>query len=315
MEKQEKVLVTGGAGFIGSHLVDTLLKRGYDVHILDDLSTGRVENIPAGAVFHKMDIRDKNVGDLFVDERFTSVFHCAAQMNVRRSVVDPLFDARINIVGMLNLLEASRTTGVSHFIFSSSGGAIYGDPVRIPQDEQHPLEPLSPYGVAKLSGEHYLRYYRTWHDMAGISLRYANVYGPRQNPHGEAGVVAIFAEHMLAGRTCAINGDGNQTRDYVFVSDVVEANLLAMHRPQNGAFNIGTGEETSVNALFRLLTPLFDNRAEPPVYGPARVGEQRRSVLSINLAAKKLGWRPRIPLEEGLRLTADWIRSHATTNT
>lgn len=302
-----KALVTGGAGFIGSHVADALVERGLKVHVLDDLSSGAQENVPPRAVLHEMDVRDPAVHDLFQRERYDLLVHHAAQMDVRRSVADPMFDADVNLRGLLNLMEAGRTSGLQKVIFASTGGAIYGEPAYVPQDEEHPLRPLSPYGVTKLASEKYLYYYRHVYDIPFVALRYGNVYGPRQNPHGEAGVVAIFSSMLLKGERPVINGDGEQTRDYVFVTDVAAANLAALDTKHAGVFNVGTGLETSVNRLFmRLRDELAPDVEE--VHGPGKAGEQRRSVLSFERARNLLGWQPSVNVKDGLRMTAAWFR-------
>lgn len=301
------ILVTGGAGFIGSHIVDALLTAGHTVHILDDLSGGRRENVPSGAVLHEMDIRSAGVSELWSKHRFEVMFHLAAQMDVRRSVADPSYDADVNVRGFLNLMEAGRANGLRKVVFSSTGGAIYGEPEQVPQDEQHSLNPLSPYGITKLCTEKYLFFYEQTHGIEWVALRYGNVYGPRQNPHGEAGVVAIFAERMLAGQQPVINGDGLQTRDYVFVNDVVAANLKALDHEGSGIFNVGTSVETDVNTLFRILRDALAPDM-PEEHGDGKPGEQKRSVLSFARSAAVLGWEPTVSVSEGLRRTAFWFR-------
>ncbi|MEQ9103597.1 MAG: NAD-dependent epimerase/dehydratase family protein [Rhodothermales bacterium] len=301
------ILVTGGAGFIGSHVAEALLGRGHDVHILDDLSGGKRENVPSGATFHEMDIRSADVQDLWNTHRFSVMYHLAAQMDVRKSVADPRFDADVNIGGFLNLMEAGRQNGLKKVVFSSTGGAIYGEPDHVPQDESHALQPLSPYGITKLCTEKYLYFYQQTYGVDFVALRYGNVYGPRQNPHGEAGVVAIFAERMLDGVQPIINGDGGQTRDYVHVFDVVRANLAALEHAGSGIFNIGTAVETDVNALFRIIRDTVAPDMEEQ-HGPAKPGEQLRSVLSWALAHQELGWRPEISVEAGMKATAEWFR-------
>lgn len=301
-----KILVTGGAGFIGSHLSDALLSAGHHVHVLDNLEGGRRENVPQGVPFHERDVRSEAAAALMRDERFEVLVHAAAQMDVRRSVADPKYDADVNVMGFLNLMEAGKEAGLRKVLFSSTGGAIYGEPDYTPQDEQHPLRPLSPYGITKLVTERYLYYYEQQYGIDSVALRYANVYGPRQNPHGEAGVVAIFAERLLSGRPCTIYGDGLQTRDYVFVGDVVRANLAALGYPGSGIFNVGTGCETSVVRLFELLRDAANPEAEVH-HAEAKPGEQRRSVLSYRLASEALGWQPTVALEDGLRQTVGWF--------
>ncbi|MGB9773880.1 MAG: NAD-dependent epimerase/dehydratase family protein [Bacteroidota bacterium] len=300
-----KILVTGGAGFIGSHVVDAYIAAGHEVCVVDDLSTGSRKNLNLKARFYKLDIRrSEELQNVFAREKFDVVNHHAAQMNVRKSVEDPRFDASVNILGGLNILECCRLYGVKKVIFASTGGAIYGEQDYFPADEEHPMRPLSPYGVAKLAFEKYLFYYHQVHGLEYVSLRYANVYGPRQNPHGEAGVVAIFTRKMLAGEQPVINGDGTQTRDYVYVGDVVRANELALAYDRSAVFNVGTGIETDVNQLFRKLSFLTNARVRE-VHGPAKAGEQLRSVLSWGKIHKELGWSPGITLDEGLRLTVD----------
>jgi UDP-glucose 4-epimerase len=254
-----------------------------------------------------MDIRDEGVGDIFAKENIEVVNHHAAQMDVRKSVEDPRFDADVNIGGTLNLLEQCKQHGVRRFIFASTGGAIYGEQDTFPADEGHPERPLSPYGISKLACEKYLFYYKEIHGLESVVLRYANVYGPRQNPHGEAGVVAIFTERMLGGEEPLINGDGGQTRDYVYVGDVVEANGLALTTRENGTFNIGTSLETDVNTLFRRLVTLTEAKCSEK-HGPAMEGEQRRSVIDWRRAEAALGWRPKVPLEQGLAETVRYFK-------
>jgi UDP-glucose 4-epimerase len=306
-EKMPKVLVTGGAGFIASHIADRYISEGYDVVIVDDLSSGRIANINPRAVFHKMDIREKGISSVFEKERPDIVNHHAAQMDVRRSVSDPLFDADVNIIGMLNLLENSIKYDVRKFIFASSGGAVYGEQEAFPAPESHPTNPISPYGISKLAGEKYLFYYKEVHGLDYAALRYSNVYGPRQNPHGEAGVVAIFTTKLLKGEQPIINGDGKQTRDYVYVKDVVEANWQATISNFCGPVNIGTGLETDVNELFGKLVELTGSNARE-VHGPVKAGEQRRSVIDNRKAADLLGWRPKVTLKEGLRETVRFFK-------
>jgi UDP-glucose 4-epimerase len=305
-----KVLVTGGAGFIGSHVADALLAEGHTVHVLDNLVNGYREQVPSGVRLHVLDIGDHAVRDLFVEHRFDVLVHLAAQIDVRRSVSDPAFDARVNVLGLLNLLEAGRAAGLQRVVFSSSGGALYGEPVRVPQNETHPERPQSPYGVSKLVSERYLAYYSDIHGLTTVSLRYANVYGPRQTPEGDAGVIAVFTEQMLAGRTVTIYGDGLQTRDYVYVGDVVRANQLALQLPTSGAYNIGTGIETSVIELYHALASALG--VDPGfALAPARTGEVTRSVLDASQAALAMGWRPELRLADGLTHTIAWFKSRA----
>ena len=302
------ILVTGGAGFIGSHVADALLDEGHEVHVLDDLSTGRRWKVPEAAPLFEHDIRSDGAAALLAEHQYDCLVHHAAQMNVRKSVEDPSFDADVNIRGLLNLMETGLDHGLQKVIFASTGGAIYGEPEYTPQDEDHPLRPLSPYGVAKLASEKYLHYYQTQYDLDAVSLRYANIYGPRQNPHGEAGVVAIFTKEMLGGGQPVINGPGEQTRDYAYVGDVVRANLAALAYDGSGVFNVGTGRETSVNELFRLLRAETGADVEE-THGPAKPGEQQRSVLGYENAERDLGWTPQVPVEDGLARTVDWFRT------
>ena len=303
-----RVLVTGGAGFIGSHVVDAYVAAGHDVIVVDDCSTGKQKNRNPRARFIQADIQDPAVRRLIVKEQIEVLNHHAAQMDVRRSVADPLFDARINLLGLLNILEGAREAGVKKVIFASSGGTVYGEQEAFPASEEHPTRPISPYGVSKRAGEHYLYFYSVEYGIPYIALRYANVYGPRQDPHGEAGVVAIFTLRLLSGAQPLINGDGKQTRDYVFVRDVVQANLAALQVAYTGPLNIGTGIEIDVNQLFVQLRALT-NPSVPEVHGPAKSGEQRRSVLSWQRAAEVLGWRPETSLGDGLRQTVEYFRT------
>ncbi|MFH0989598.1 MAG: NAD-dependent epimerase/dehydratase family protein [bacterium] len=301
------ILVTGGAGFIASHVADAFIAEGHRVVIVDDLSMGRRENINAKAKFYHLDIQSPDVEGVFRDESIDVVCHHAAQMDVRKSVADPKFDASVNILGMLNLLELGRKHGLKKVIFSSTGGAIYGEQDYFPADEEHPVRPLSPYGITKLATEKYLFYYKAVYDIDHVILRYANIYGPRQNPHGEAGVVAIFAKKLFQGEQPIINGEGKQTRDYVFVGDVVKANLCALSYSTSDIFNIGTGIETDVNALFRHIRGFIGSNYEE-LHGPAKAGEQLRSVISSAKAKALLGWQPTVKLDEGLRITVDSFR-------
>jgi len=305
------ILLTGGAGFIGSHIADAYLAGGHRVTILDNLSTGRRSNVPDGAVIVEADIRDQDaVRRVFAASHFDLVNHHAAQMDVRKSVADPIYDASVNILGVLTLLQECVRTGVKRVVFASSGGAVYGEQESFPAEESHPTRPISPYGVAKLTTEQYLFYYHAVFGLNAACLRYANVFGPRQNPEGEAGVVAIFTRKLLAGQKPVINGDGKQTRDYVFVSDVVRANMLVSERTGFQVFNIGTGRETDVNQIFHGIRQAVGS-ACPEVHGDAKKGEQRRSVLSYALIQKTLGWQPTVMLEEGLSRTVKFFREEA----
>ena len=302
-----KIVVTGGAGFIASHIVDAYIQLGHEVYVIDDLSTGQRRNLNPSAKIYTVDIAGPEAGKLIAEIKPDVLNHHAAQMDVRRSVADPTFDARINIIGFINLLEASKDAGVKRVIFSSSGGAVYGDREPIPASEEHETLPLSPYGVSKLTGELYLGYYHMAFGLPYVALRYANVYGPRQSTLGEAGVVAIFIAQLLAGKSPVINGDGKQTRDYVFVGDVVRANVAALDTNYTGAVNIGTGRETDVVTICESLREGVGSPVKA-IHGPAKLGEQRRSCLVTSLAQKVLGWSPQVGLKEGLEQTIAYYR-------
>lgn len=299
----KKVCVTGAAGFIGSHLAEAFLAEGCEVLAIDDLSSGKRENVPPRAELHVLDIRSAAAAEALENSGCELLVHQAAQMDVRRSVADPANDADVNVVGSLRLFEAARKGGVRQVLFASTGGAIYGEQDVFPAGEEHPLRPLSPYGVSKLAVERYLYFYAVTYGLDVACLRYANVYGERQNPHGEAGVVAIFLERLLKGETPRINGDGLQTRDYVHVSDVVRANLAAAGRPGFHTYNVGTGVETDVVQLFRGLAAALGIEASAE-HGPAKPGEQRRSVIDPAKARRELGLPAALPLAEGFARTA-----------
>ena len=305
-----KILITGGAGFIGSHLVDRLIKQNHKVVVVDNLSTGKKKNLNPKAKFYKIDIRSPKVSQIFERERPKIVFHFAAQIDLRKSIEDPIRDAKINILGSLNLLENCKRFGVKRFIFASTGGAIYGDAHIIPTPEDYPEFPLSPYGIEKLAIDKYLNYYHKVFGLPFISLRLANVYGPRQNSKGEAGVVAIFCDKMLEGKQPIINGNGKQTRDFVYVDDVVEASILAMESKKSGIYNIGTGKETDINTIFRKLKKLTASNCKK-VHGPAKPGEQKRSCLDYSKAKRELGWRPEYSVERGLEEVVRWFQKHS----
>ena len=307
MAEAKKVIVTGGAGFIGSHLVDRLLAEGHQVVVMDNLSTGKLRNLNPAATFHHSDITHQLVNDVFHREQPDIVFHLAAQVSVTESTKDPINDAAINVTGTLRLLEASRHYGVEKFIYSSTGGALYGDPAVNPCAETTPIQPMSPYGLSKHLGEQYVELYQRLYHLNYSILRYGNVYGPRQDPRGEAGVIAIFAQAMLEGRQPQIFGGGDQERDFVFVADVVQANLHAMHRGDREAINIGTGESTSVNYIYEALQGIIEYRWEAEKR-PQRPGEIYRISLECSKAARLLGWSPQIDLEEGLRQTVEFFR-------
>ena len=302
-----RVLVTGGAGFIGSHLVDRLVQEGHEIIIVDNLITGKRRNINRAARFYKLDVQSWRLERVFRNERPNVVMHLAAQMDVRKSVEDPMFDAQVNILGTLNVLQQAVKHGVRKVVFSSSGGAIYGEQETYPASELHVTRPLSPYGLSKLCGEQYLSYYQRISGLQVVSLRYGNVYGPRQDPEGEAGVVAIFIQKMLNHEQAVINGNGRQTRDFVFVDDVVEANLAVMGPETQGTYNVGTGVETSVNDLFRILTQHAGSTCKE-VHGPAKKGEQARSVIDSSKLRQELSWEPRTDLSEGLKKTVEYFR-------
>ena len=301
------VVVTGGAGFIGSNIADAYLARGWRVTIIDNLITGKPRNVDPRADFHQLDIRDQAAADLIRELKPDVLNHHAAQMDVRKSVDDPAADADVNVIGTLRLLEAAMDAAVKRVIFASTGGAIYGEPVEVPQTESHPLNPLSPYGCAKLAVERYLNYYRVVRGLSSVALRYANVYGPRQNAHGEAGVVAIFAAKLLDKQQATINGSGKQTRDFVYVDDVVAANLAASDAEWQGEYNVGTGVETTINELYDSLASIA-GVTTPAVHAPAKEGEQLRSVLDGSRLRTLANLPERKPFAEGLKETFEWFR-------
>jgi UDP-glucose 4-epimerase len=302
-----KVLVTGGAGFIASHVVDLLLEAGHEVIIVDDLSTGRRANINPAARFVELDIRDSRLLDVFVRERPDVVNHHAAQMDVRRSVADPAFDASVNVLGSLNVIECAKTAGTRKIVYISTGGAVYGEPEYLPCDEQHPINPICPYGASKHTVEHYLFMYHAHYGLQYAVLRYPNVYGPRQDPRGEAGVVAIFAGQMLRGEPVVINGDGEQQRDFVYVEDCARANLLAMQDGRTGIYNLGTGRGTSVNEIYGAVKALTGYPADAN-HGPDKTGETRAIYIDARRAHRELGWEPTVSLMDGLKRTVNHLR-------
>lgn len=309
-----KILVTGGAGFIGSHVVDLFVSQGYEVVIVDDLSTGRSSNLNPAAKFYQVDIRDPKLRDVFEAERPDYISHHAAQMDVRRSVAQPLFDAHVNILGSINMIECAKEFGVKHFVYISTGGAVYGEPVKLPCDESHPIDPICQYGASKHTVEHYLYMYHVNYGLNYTVLRYPNVFGPRQDPHGEAGVVAIFTGKMLDQEPVTINGDGEQTRDFVYVGDCARANLLAItvdHK--SGIYNLGWGLPTSINQIFETLAKVtdFPHAAQ---YGAAKVGETRHIYLDASKAKQELGWAPTFTLEEGLQETVNYFKTVERVN-
>lgn len=304
-----KILVTGGAGFIASQIADAFIEEGHQIVILDDLSTGYEKNINPKAKFVKANICDKSLDKLFETEKFDVVNHHAAQMDVRRSVKDPEFDATTNILGTINLLQNCVKFGVKKFMFASTGGAVYGEQDYFPADEKHNQQPKSPYGISKLAVEKYLYFYKSEHNLNYTILRYANIYGPRQNPFGEAGVVAIFSTKLLKGEQPIINGHGKQTRDYVFVGDVVKANLLGLKDEESDVYNIGTGIETDVNQLFNYINDITKANKEEK-HGPTASGEQLRSVITSDKLFNKFGWRPSTKFEDGLKTTVEFFKNN-----
>ena len=314
----KRVLVTGGAGFIGSHICEHFLERGWTVEIVDDLSSGKRENVPSGPTLHVLDIRSADAARVVREGAFDVIVHLAGQLDVRKSVADPVFDAGVNVIGTLNLIEAVRRSPRAkecRVVFSSTGGALYGEFVTPPNEETVPKDPESPYAISKLSAEYYLAYYGRVHGMNAVALRFGNVYGPRQDPHGEAGVVAIFCGRILEGRPLTIFGDGRQTRDYVNVRDVAAATFAAaskalppIERLDSRAFNIGTGVGTAVTELANILLQVSDSRV-PIEFAPPRPGEQQHSVLNVTKAAESLGWNPSVTINEGLKASFDWFAS------
>ncbi|MFH1620623.1 MAG: NAD-dependent epimerase/dehydratase family protein [Patescibacteria group bacterium] len=304
---QKLAIITGGAGFIGSHLVDALIAKKWKVEIIDNLSSGRRENVNPKAKLHVMDIREPEAAKLILKLKPHAVFHLAAQVSVPESIKDPVYDAEVNIHATLRLLEASSVVHVTHFIFAGTGGALSSEKTKLPTDEEHAIRPESPYGIAKFTSEMYGDFYRHVRGLPFVSFRFANVYGPRQTPKGEACVVAVFIKRMLKGEPVRINGSGKQTRDYIFVDDVVRAMLFGLTHPEvEGPFNVGTGHETDVWTLFRKLSKIagYD---EKPLAGPADVGAPFRSVLDSKKANQKLGWKPKVSLDQGLKKTVEWL--------
>lgn len=312
MTTAKTALVTGGAGFIGSHLVDRLLSEGYKVVIVDDLSTGKLKNLNPSATFHHTDITHPSIQEVFNRSQPDLVFHLAAQVSVTNSTKDPFKDAQSNVIGTLRLLEASRHSGIEKFIFSSTGGALYGEPEVNPCPEGASIAPLSAYGLSKHLAEQYLEFYHRQYHLNCTTLRYSNVYGPRQDPHGEAGVIAIFTQAMLEGKQPQIFGSGDQERDFVYVGDVVEANILAIHRGDGQTLNVGTGEGTSVNRIFKLLQDIIPYRWDAE-HRPQRPGEVNKISLECSKAARDLGWSPRVGLESGLQQTVEHFRKSVRT--
>lgn len=301
------ILVTGGAGFIGSNIVDAYISKGHNVVIIDNMSTGVKDYINPKAKFYEIDVCDTGISKVFEENKIDLINHHAAQIDLRKSVDDPAFDINVNIAGSVNLLQNAIKSGVKKFIFASTGGAIYGEHDYFPADEEHPTRPYAPYGINKMCVEKYLYYYNHVYGLDYVVLRYANVYGPRQNPHGECGVIAIFTDKILNGQQPVINGPGDQTRDYVFVNDVVNANVLALDAKGPVIYNVATTKETDVNYIFNRINRFAGTNFEEK-HGPAKLGEQKRSVLSYEKIMKELGWTPKTEIEEGLKITTEFFK-------
>jgi UDP-glucose 4-epimerase len=304
-----KILVTGGAGFIGSHVAERYLSAGWKVAVVDNLSSGRRDNVPEGAAFYELDIRDIEFAEVVAAERPDVISHHAAQMDVRISTTEPAFDADVNIVGSIKVVEAALAAGVKKFIFASTGGAVYGEPDELPVTEETPARPISQYGCSKLAVERYLYLYNVQRGLDYVALRYPNVYGPRQNPHGEAGVTAIFALKMLDGEPCNIYGDGTESRDYVYIDDVVNAHVLAADGDFNGVLCIGSSRETTVPEIFDELSALTGNDVEPR-REPLRPGEIHRICISGAKAKEILGWEPKVSINDGLARLVEHIKGN-----
>lgn len=303
-----KILITGGAGFIGSHIAEAYIKEGFNVIIIDDLSRGKKENLPENADFYELSILDPELEEIIKRERPDIINHHAAQIDVRKSVDDPLADAQVNILGTIRILQNAVKYGVKKIVFASSGGAIYGEQDYFPADEKHPLKPMSPYGASKASCEIYINSFSLIYGIKAVNLRYGNVYGPRQDPYGEAGVIAIFIMKILKGLTPVVNGDGMQTRDFVFIEDVVNANLIALKDEIEGTFNIGTGQEHTIIDILNIIQKKL-GKAIIWTHGPAKPGEQRRSCLDIRMARERMGWFPKVSLDEGIGKTIEFFKT------
>jgi UDP-glucose 4-epimerase len=306
-----KILVTGGAGFIGSHIVNAYINAGHDVIVIDDLSSGEIKLLNPKAKFYHLDINSPEVKAILEKEKITVINHHAAQISVSASVSNPLFDANSNIIGTLQLLQNAVSLNIEKFIFASTGGAMYGEQKTFPANEEQPCQPLSPYAISKLSAETYINYFGTQYGLNTTVLRYSNVYGPHQNPHGEAGVVAIFCERLLKDQQPIINGDGEQTRDFVYVRDIVQANTIALNSQCSGLFNVGTGKETSVNSLTRCLIKASAVTTSIE-HGPAKKGEQKRSSIDSGKLLKGFGWKPSVSVEKGLLETFNYFKNKKT---
>ena len=304
-------MVTGGAGFIGSHIVNAYIDAGHDVVIIDDLSSGEMSFVNPKAMFYQLNIHSPDVKRILEKEKISAINHHAAQISVSESVSDPLFDANSNIIGTLQLLQNAVSLKIDKFVFASTGGALYGEQTVFPANEEHPCHPLSPYGISKLCAEKYINYFRTQHGLNTAVLRYSNVYGPHQNPHGEAGVVALFCQRLMEGLPPVICGDGEQTRDFISVRDVVQANIIALDSKCEGTFNVGTGTETSVNFLTKELLKVSGITTSAK-YSPPKKGEQRRSSIDSKKLLESFGWKPCISLEEGLFETINYFKNKTT---
>jgi len=304
------ILITGGAGFIGSNIQDALLKMGHDVVLVDDLSTGHIENVNEKSTFHKLDIRDQGLAAVFERHEPQAVFHLAAQMDVRKSVQDPIYDAQVNVLGSIRLMELCRAHGTKRFVYASTGGAIYGEPETLPADENHPINPICQYGISKHTVEHYLHLYWGNYGLSYLSLRFPNVYGPRQDPHGEAGVVAIFSLQMLRDIQPTIFGDGSKTRDYVYIDDIVRANVSALEHDRTGIYNLGWGKEITDFEIFSTVKKHVGYDSDP-IYAPTRLGEVERICLDASLAEKDLNWKPTVTLDEGISRAVAFYRENA----
>ncbi len=304
-------MVTGGAGFIGSHIVNAYIDAGHDVVIIDDLSSGEMSFVNPKAMFYQLNIHSPDVKTILEKEKISAINHHAAQISVSESVSDPLFDANSNIIGTLQLLQNAVSLKIDKFVFASTGGAMYGEQTVFPANEEHPCHPLNPYGISKLCAEKYINYFRTQHGLNTTVLRYSNVYGPHQDPHGEAGVVAIFCQRLMEGLPPIICGDGEQTRDFISVRDVAQANIIALDSKCEGTFNVGTGKETSVNFLTKELLKV-SGATTSAKHSPARKGEQRRSSIDSEKLLKNFGWKPCVSLEEGLFETINYFKNNTT---